>query len=204
MKRLITVWVLLLLLSASTGSEAHEGMLALYADVDPGACSKELGIMENADLHLFYIKGNGPTMGNAYEFRLVKSSEGVVITGLSYPLSAQPCTSLGSLDTGIAIIRNAGTHHVDLCDDSLTEIHLATISIINLSEADAFMLTLKEYPGPDNPSGPRVTGCETFPVVYEVGGGSFVFNGTCYDPLDPLGLVSTESKSWGAVKSMYR
>ena len=143
-------------------------------------------------------------MGNAYEFRLVKSSEGVLFTSLSYPLSAQPCTILGDLESGAAIIRNAGTKLEDLCDDSQMEIHLATISILNLSDADSFMVTVKEYPGPQYPPGPRITGCEEYAVIYDVAGGSFVFNGTCYEPLDPLGLVATESTSWGAVKSMYR
>ncbi len=52
MKNLPTVCILLLLLSASTGSEAHEGMLALYADVEPGSCAKELGILETTDIRL--------------------------------------------------------------------------------------------------------------------------------------------------------
>lgn len=204
MKRLVIVCILLLLISVSIGSEAHEGMLALYADVEQGSCAKELGILETTNIHLFYVKGDGPTIGNAYEFRLVKSSEGVMFTSLSYPLSAQPCTILGDLESGTAIIRNAGTKLEDLCDDSQMEIHLATISIINLSDADSFMVTVKEYPGPEYPPGPRITGCEEYVVIYDVGGGSFVFNGTCYEPLDPFGLVATENTSWGAVKSMYR
>jgi hypothetical protein len=193
-------------LCAGAGARAHDGMLALYADVEQLDCSKELGVEESTNIYLFYVKGGGPTMGNAYEFRLVRSSTGAVFTGISYPLSAQPNTILGDIESGAAIIRNGGTALEDLCDDSVNEIHLATIGIVNLSDADSFSVTVEGNPSHlYTTDTPRITGCEEpFALVHEVAGGTFVFNSFCYDPLNPYSQVGTEASSWGAIKNMYR
>jgi hypothetical protein len=146
-------------------------------------------------------------MGNAYEFRLVKSSDDVLFAGLTYAPPSQPGTTIGNLDDGIAIIRNAGTKTVDLCEEPVDVIYLAVIGIFNNADADTFTVTVKGFYSPSYSTiEPRITGCYTsgVPPVYDISGGSFVFNGGCYHPLDPLGLVGTESSSWGAIKSIYR
>jgi hypothetical protein len=84
--------------------EAHEGMLALYADQTLSSCQAELPALSRIDLSLYYIRGDGLHFGAACEFRIVKSSSGVdLLTPEFSPDQGVICT-LGDIEGDYFVI----------------------------------------------------------------------------------------------------
>ena len=80
--------------------------------------------------------------------------------------------------------------------------YMGTIPVVNFSESGFFTVKVVDSP---NYGGVIVAKCEPGYPLYEVTGGTFVFNGLCTCPEDPFGaILAVETTSWGGIKSLYR
>jgi hypothetical protein len=181
--------------SLAAGANAHQGMLALFADTGNHACSTEIGMYETVDLYLMYVRGSGPYMGPAYEFKLLRSSDGVSILEPIWP--SEIILTLGSLSTGIALTAAS-------CFPFQDFVALGTIPILNVSDPDTFTVEVVADPGQVPQHEIVITKCDPKYSVYVVAGGMFVFNAGCNSPENPFGAVATKESSWGAIKELYK
>ena len=193
MKKALLAIILAVCLAA--GANAHQGMLALFADTNNHECHTALGVGQIGNLYLMYVRGDGPRLGPAYEFKLLKSTTDAVFLSPIWPSNI--ILTLGYIEMGISLTAAD-------CFPDLDYVPLGTIPIMNISDPDTF--TVKVVPDPtENP--PRVIAilkCDRYFTFYPVLGGMFVFNAGCFSPEDPFGVVATKSTTWGAIKDLYR
>jgi len=193
MKNLLLSLVLTVCLAA--GANAHQGILALFADMDNHECHTALGVGQIGNLYLAYVRGDGPFMGPAYEFKLLRSSPGVIFLAPTWPSSI--VLTIGTIETGISL--TAAT-----CFPFQDYVSLGTIPIMNVSDPDTFTVEVVADPGQIPEHALVVLKCDRQYSVYPVPGGMFVFNAGCHSPQDPFGKVSTRETTWGAIKELYR
>jgi hypothetical protein len=193
MKNLMLSLVLLICMTAA--ANANQGMLALFADTNNRECHTTLGVGQVGNLYLMYVRGDGPRMGNAYEFKLLTSTPGTVFLSPVWPSSI--IITIGTLETGISLCAQP-------CFPDLDYVPLGTIPIMNVSDPDTF--TVKVVPDPAQVPLHEIVivKCEPGAPLYAVLGGMFVFNAGCYSPEDPYGAIATKPTTWGAVKDLYR
>ncbi len=170
---------------------AHNGALSLYLNASAteiGPCSAPTTDYGSLDISLYYIRDNGPDLGKAVEFRLEFSPPlGIVQTEV---WNSGFTVFLGSLDTGKAATASncLGTNE--------SVVYLATFNILDLGSAGGvYTCTVKENPT-SQPPGINITACDPNNTMYQVLGGTFIFNGSC----NP----GVEASSWGAIKDLYR
>jgi len=192
MKNLLLSVALVACLAA--GANAHSGMLALFSDTENHQCQAALGTYQTGNLYLMYVRGDGPRMGNAYEFRLLKSTSMAVFMAPVWPTIVPP---LGTIEAGISIVAPE-------CFPDQAYVSLGTIPIMNIADPDTFTVKVVEDPTMLPPRGVVILKCDAYGTMYYVSGGTFVFNGVCLDPLYPYGALATKETSWGAIKELYR
>lgn len=194
MKNLLLSLVLVMCLAA--GANAQEGMFALFSDTENRDCHMDLGIGEIGNLYLMYVRGDGPRMGNAYEFKLLRSSSGSAILSPTWPSSV--VLTLGAVETGISLCSQE-------CFPDEYFVSLGTIPVMNVSDPDTFTVEIVPDPEQIPQHAIVITECEAgAPIYIAVSGGAFVFNGGCYAPLDPYGTIAVKETTWGAIKELYR
>jgi hypothetical protein len=195
MKHLLISFVLVACLAA--GANAHSGMFALFADTNNQECHANVGVGQTASLYLVYVRGDGPQMGQGYEFKLLRSSAGTVFLQPTWPSSVLAEIALGTIETGISLFS------VD-CFPNQDYTSLGTIPIMNVSDPDTF--TVQVVPDPEQVPEHAIvfTTCEPYPSIYVVSGGTFVFNAGCHTPEDPFGVLAVKETTWGAIKELYR
>lgn len=192
MKSLLLFLVFLLCLTAS--ASAHQGMLALFADTNNHECHTALAGGQIGNLYLMYVRGDGPRLGPAYEFKLLRSTSGAVFLSPTWPSNI--VLTLGYLEMGISLTAAD-------CFPDLDYVPLGTIPLMNISDPDTF--TVKVVPDPGQVYHViAILKCDAGRTLCAVLGGTFVFNGGCYSPEDPYGVVATKPTTWGAVKDLYR
>jgi hypothetical protein len=191
MKRTFVLLTLLLVLAS--GAHAHEGMLALFTNENASDCDANLAPFEVMDVHLFYVRGDGPEMGGAFEFRIAASSDFIEFGVPTWHPSVE-MHALGSLEEGIAV---AASHWLGV---DLYSVYLGTIPVINTGEEGEVTVSIVDHPGSIPEPGIFITLTDHNRSKHRVHGGVFVFNGTCVSPL--AGPTATESSTWGAIKSM--
>ncbi|MFA4948643.1 MAG: hypothetical protein WC674_09080 [Candidatus Krumholzibacteriia bacterium] len=195
MRNLLLSIVLVACLAA--GANAHSGMFALFADTNNQECHSTLGVGQTGSLYLVYVRGDGPRMGQAYEFKLLKSTAGAVFLPPIWPSNVITEIILGTIETGISLVAPE-------CFPDQEYVPLGTIPVMNISDPDTF--TVNVVPDPEQiPEHAIVfTTCEPAPSLYVVAGGMFVFNAECDTPEDPFGMLATKETTWGAIKELYR
>ena len=181
--------VALFLIFSFTCALAHNGAISLYIDENINDCDADIGMFEVVDINLYYVRDQGPDLGGAYEFRLVCSSGSV-----SFNVPTWPATMMivfGTLTEGISVA------HSTCIGTSKDVTWLGKIPVFNTVEAGEFTVTVVENPDSAPYPGIFITLCPDPPLAkYAVLGGTFVFNGSCNPDVD--------SKSWGAIKSLYK
>jgi hypothetical protein len=193
MKSLLLSLVLVVCLTA--GANAHQGMLALFADTNNRECHTALGVGQIGNLYLMYVRGDGPRMGRAYEFELLRSTPNVVFLTPVWP--ATIVLTLGTIETGISLSNGSD------CFPNQDYVPLGTIPVMNVADPDTF--TVKVVAASDEVDHRLlITLCNPPNAAYVVLGGMFVFNAGCYSPQDPYGVIATKPTTWGAVKELYR
>jgi hypothetical protein len=193
MKRLILSLVLVVCLAAGANAQ---GMLALFSDTENHQCHLNLGIGEIGNVHLMYVRGDGPRLGQGYEFKLLKSSSGSDILSPTWPASI--ILTLGSIETGISLCSAE-------CFPDEDYVSLGTIPVMNVSDPDTFTVEIVPDPLQVPQHAIVITECLAgAPIYIVVPGGAFVFNGGCYSPLEPFGPLGVEETTWGAIKELYR
>lgn len=196
MKKALLAFILAMCLAA--GANAHQGMLALFADTNNHECHTALGVGQIGNLYLMYVRGDGPRMGNAYEFKLLRSSAGTVFLQPIWPPSIITDMIFGTIEAGISLVRPT-------CFEDQSYVPLGTIPIMNISDPDTFTVKVVPDPTQEPPRIVAILTCDSWhPAIYSVLGGIFVFNAGCFSPEDPYGVVATKSTTWGAVKALYQ
>jgi hypothetical protein len=194
MKRLLLSVVLVACLAV--GANAQQGMLALFSDTEHSECHMNVGIGEIGNLYLYYVRGEGPRMGQGYEFKLLKSSSGSAILPQTWPSSI--ILTFGSVETGISLVAPE-------CFPDADYVSLGTIPVMNVSDPDTFTVAVVPDPEQVPQHAIVITEClEGAPIYIALPGGAFVFNGGCYSPLEPFGPLGVEKTTWGAVKELYK
>jgi hypothetical protein len=194
-KRLLLSIVLVACLAA--GASAHNGMLALFSGSEHIDCFKAIGTYQTAPIQLWYARGDGPYLGQGVEFKLLKSSPAAVFFAPTWAPAILTDIIMGTIETGISLISQT-------CFPAGDYIYIGTIPVFNISDPDTF--TVKVVPDPQQvPEHAIVIAlCLPYAPLYVVQGGTFVFNGGCYSPLDPFGTVAVKETTWGAIKELYR
>jgi hypothetical protein len=186
MKRLTLSVVILCILA--TGSYAHEGSIALYVNETLTSCSIDPFPAGETQVMILYVRGDGPEMGNAAQFKVTVSSVLAIIQSVEW--ASYITLTLGDIFNGIAITGQG------CIGAGLDVIRLGTLNILNLGDDTRFTVMIDDYPAgdPSPPAGVYITRCATGNPLHECTGGTFVFNGSC----NP----ASESSSWGAIKSI--
>lgn len=183
MRRLGLVLVFLIL--ASSIALAHDGAISLYKNAQINDCDDASAIYERDTIQIFYVRGTGPDMGNAAEFKFEKTSEDVEFFKVIW--SSEIVLVLGDWDSGYAITGSA------CLGSGLDVVYLGTLIIDNIFEFGQFRVYIGAYP---DAGGIYITKCDQQQTMHGVLGGTFVFNGSC----NP----ATEVESWGAIKSLFK
>jgi hypothetical protein len=186
MKKLTLAAVILFVLTTSVS--AHEGSIALYENETLTTCSVNPFPAGEYNVMILYVRGDGPEMGSAAEFKIVVSSALAIIQSVEW--ASYITLTLGDIFNGIAVTGQG------CIGAGLNVLRLGTLNVLNLGDATRFTITVDEYPAgdPEPPAGIYITKCETGNPLHECTGGTFVFNGSC----NP----AAESSSWGAIKSI--
>jgi hypothetical protein len=196
MKRLL--FSALLVLLCASGAGAHDGMIALFADMDATDCDANVCKCHSAELYLMYVRGNGPEIANCAEFRLLKSSGGVAFLD---PQWAGYSLAIGTMETGISVCIHAGE---TWCSGSETVSYIGTIGVANFSDADTFSVSVVVNPRAQPPA-INVLECLAGYPIHEVIGGTFIFNGKCHSPENPFAWnIAVHETTWGSLKNLYR
>jgi len=197
MKNLLLSVALVACLAA--GANAHSGMLALFSDTENHQCHAALGTYQTGNLYLMYVRGDGPSMGPGYEFKLLKSTSLAIFLSPTWPSNIITEIIIGTIETGISLV----TWEAE-CFPDQAYVPLGTIPVMNIADPDTF--TVRVVPDPQQvPEHAIVIAlCAPDWPLHIVSGGTFVFNGVCLDPLYPYGALATKETTWGAIKELYR
>ena len=167
----------------------HNGALSLYTSNSLGDCDRTSTIFMTDTMQFFYVRGSGPDMGNAAAFSLALSSTNVFFA--PPPVWSNLITvTLGDVESGISI---TGSGCLGVGEPV---VYLGMVFVTNGFETAEFTVKVVNHPTADPFPGIWITLCEAGQPMYQVLGGTFVFNGTC----NP----AVEQSSWGAIKSLYR
>ena len=187
MKKLLSVLTLALLLT--TQAFAHNGAISLYTDETPSDCDYDLALGLNTYLYVLYVKGDGPILGNAAQWRILISSPQIIIGTAEW--RPEIVATLGGLETGISVTASSC-----LGNPAEDYTYIGRFTVINVGDVDTSTVKVVDDPTDPEKPGVYITICDPDNTKYEVLGGTFIINGTC----DP----AVEPKSWGAIKSMFK
>ena len=194
MKNLLMSLALVACLAA--GANAQQGMLALYSDTEHHECYANVGVFEIGNLYLTYVRGDGPRLGQGYEFKLLKSSSDCAFLPPTWPSNI--ILTIGSIETGISLVSAE-------CFPDGDYVALGTIPVMNISDPDTFTVAI--VPDPEQIPQQAIVIAVCTPendLSIVLPGGAFVFNGVCYSPLEPFGPLGVEETTWGSIKELYR
>ena len=194
MKRLTLAALFVMVLCG--GAFAHNGALSLYADETITVCDAGLALFDTYNLNMYYVKDQGPDLGRAAEFRLLRSSSAALLQAPTW--SPKINLTLGDLESGISITSN------ECIGPGETISYIGTIPVMSLGDPDTFTVRVVRHPATLPAPAIRITVCDPTNPLADVLGGTFIFNG---DP-NPANWLhcnpGVHSTSWGAIKSLYR
>jgi hypothetical protein len=184
MKKLSLTAVVLLIIAST--ALAHEGSLGLYTSDVATDCDVDPVLFVPFDIYMVYIKSDaGPDGITAFEFKLEKNSDNVVLSGATWQQGFVP---LGDIESGISVA-TPGCY-----GSGLDVVPLGTISTFVTATpipADVYLLVVED-PAIAG-AGVIVTTCETGFPIRQVLGGMFKFQ-------EGLCNIGVEPTSWGAIK----
>jgi hypothetical protein len=166
-----SVLVILLVLLVSSGTAAHEGMIALVADPAMLDCDDGIEPGTLVNLYLYYMRGSdGPDNYGCAQFKLLCSSDEVFVLDPDWIPGVIP---IGDVTEGIAMCDS----DIGYCDDD--QIFFGTIPIFNFTDNDTFTVSVVDPWFDGLPAPIAIVECgEPWPMV-EVPGNSYTFNGKC-------------------------
>lgn len=164
------ILVILLVFLIPFGAYAHEGMIALVADPAMLDCDDGIEPGTIVNLYLYYMRGDGPYTIGAAQFRLLCSSDEVLVID---PDWAPGMLALGDVTEGIAVF-NAQEEHC-----TLDQIYFGTIPIFNLSDNDTFTVSVTYPYFHGEIADIEIAMCDANRTVFDVAGNSYTFNGKC-------------------------
>ncbi len=179
-------------------ANAHNGALSLYADPNASVnspCNMSIGIYQTDSIYLYYVRGNGPDIGNGIEFAMVLSDPDASFDPLPVWRAGTQIViyaSGDSLQNGVSIVWGPGCLGLAQPIAYLGKIFVFYGGFVD--PVPRFTARVIPFPWTGN-----ITILRCDPPEYTeaiVDGGTFVFNGSC----NP----GVESKSWGAIKALYR
>ncbi len=191
MKRLLIVMACILLLGAA--AESHEGMIALFTDMDRTDRDDEIELYAIQDIYLFYLRGNGPDQLAAYEFRFLISSPDVLIMNPEWPPEVW---AAGNVNEDVTAVGDG----VSLCTEWGTgdAFYLGTIPVLNYGDPDTFTISVVEPIG-----GPyarlQICRCEYGFPTHPVIGDMFLFNGDYESP----SVINAEARSLHTIEVAF-
>ena len=193
MKKLSLLCALLLLVSAS--ASAHDGAISLYADTGLNSCSMEIIPGGTGTLWILYVRDEGVEMGKAAEFRTISTTSGIMFFAPTW--EAYITQVIGSVPGNVAI---AGAANFGC---GLAVVPLGSFTVFNVSDPDTFHIKVVDSPEPVAGPGIYITDCSAENNEVKVIGGTFVLTGD--DINFPANCnPAVESKSWGAIKDLYK
>jgi len=177
-----------------TGVFAHSGAISLYTDDTITKCDAILQLFDMYNMNIFYVKDQGPDLGKAVEFRLLRSSSGSLLQPATW--SPKIVASIGDPETGISLTAS------ECMGPGETVTYIGTVPVMNVGDADTFTVRVVPDPGALPAPAIRITQCDVNSTILEGLGGTFVFSG---DPQHPGTCnYAVRSKTWGAIKSLYQ
>ncbi len=189
MKRLTIV--ALILIALTTGAFAHQGSIGLYVDTAANDCDLDFTPYIAASITIMYFRSDaGPDGITAAEFR-VEAPAGLIVISNFAP-SPEVSVTLGAIDAGIA------TSFTGCTGTGVDYTLIGTMEVLPLVAAPMQLKVLASGAITWPPYAPRVSMCDdpARTIVGVLGGWFTSPDGTCN--------VGTESKSWGAIKEMYK
>jgi hypothetical protein len=169
---------------------AHNGALSLYTDATISACNMDIASFQTDTIRMYYVRGSGPNLGKAVEFRLEASTIDALFLGTEW--NSQIVVTLGDITNGMSITAS------QCLGGDASVVYIGSIFVMYTGfafPAETFTVMVKENPTAQPPA-INITICDPDNTLYAVLGGTFVFNGSC----NP-GVKET---SWGAIKQLYK
>lgn len=189
MKRL--AMVALILIALTTGAFAHQGSIGLYVDTAANDCDVTFAPYLSTNITVMYFRSDaGPDGITAAEFR-VDAPAGLIVIS-SFAPSPEVSVTLGTIDAGIA------TSFTGCTGTGVDYTLIGTMSVLPMVATPMQLKVLASGGITAPPYEPRVSMCDdpARTIVGVLGGWFTSPDGTCN--------VGTESKSWGAIKEMYK
>ena len=181
----------LILIALTTGAFAHQGSIGLYFDTAADDCDMSFAPYISASITVMYFRSDaGPDGITAAEFR-VEAPAGLIVISNFAP-SPEVSVTLGAIDAGIA------TSFTGCTGTGVDYTLIGTMDVLPLVDAPMQLKVLASGAITWPPYAPRVSMCDdpARTIVGVLGGWFTSPDGTCN--------VGTESKSWGAIKEMYK
>ena len=198
MKKLAMLFALMLLFA--TAASAHDGAISIYADKELNSCSLDIippseGGAGTGLLWLLYVRDQGVDMGKAAEFRVICTSPTVMFFATTW-------------EDYITLFTGSPPGNISLTGDAnfgcgYDVVPLGSFTIFNTLDLDTFYVKVVDNPESYPVPGIYITDCSDDNNEVKVIGGTFVCTG---DPvLFPANCnPAVESKTWGAIKNMYK
>ncbi len=188
MKKLSMVAAVLLLIASAT--LAHEGSVSLYTSQTATDCDVNFSPYDPIYLSLMYYRSDGGPDGiSSVEFMIERSHP----TAISFlePIWPPNTLTLGNIATGIAV-----TFQEECAGAGQSLVWLGDIQVMNKTAPAGFILKVVGDPRSSTGDGLNVAICGYPNPLQPVIGGWFIASeGACN--------TGTESRSWGAIKSLY-
>lgn len=189
MKKLTLIAILIMVFTST--AFAHYGSLGLYTSEVADDCDFAPMQFAPFDVYIMYIRSDGGPDGiSAFEFMLFKNSASIVFQAPEW--AQQDWITEGDIESGISV--GVG----DCYGAGIAVLYLGKVpmfSLIPTLPPDTYIKVMAD-PGAQKP-GIWVSECPDPKPIHMVLGGWFLFaEGACN--------TSTESKSWSAIKSMYK
>jgi len=186
MKKLSIVGIILLL--GVSSAFAHNGSLGIYTSRAAGDCDANVAPFTPTTLSIMYFRSSGGPNGiTGAEFRVDNSNPAQVLV---QSVTFRPeVATVGDISTGIGIgFACAGA------GESL--VWIADFTIFSLGAAPGWVFKILGDPSSQEGDGLNVSICDVNRTMQPVLGGWFIATeGACN--------TGTESRSWGAIKSLY-
>ena len=185
----------LLIITLSTGAVSHEGLISLFTDLSGNDCDATFTTFLPNSLSILYSRGDaGPNGITAAQFKLQIPASGLTIT--EFVPSPAVSVTTGNIGVGVLLEFSSCT------GAGMDYLLLGTVTVVAfVTEFMSLRIVTAEDLVPENPPvAVRVALCDEVGTMQAVLGYWFTTpNGTCQWPWN-----GTESKSWGAVKALYR
>jgi len=199
MRRSLSLMVLFVFLAA--GANAHDGMLALFTDMEATDCDAHVAKFKVIPLYLMYVRGDGPEIASCCEFRLLKSSTDILF--LEPQWAGNSFIQFGALQDGVSMC--AYSDDEVMCSGSSSTMYLGNLSVVNTADPDTFYVSVVKNPKVAPEPRIHVLQCLQGYPTHECIGGTFIFNGRCVSAENPfVQSVAVNDMSWGAIKNLYK